>query len=203
MALSKTPAMVLQELCVKKHFASPNYEVIDAETGSHINRFDYQVTVANVTGMGTGSSKQISKHEAALDALKQLQELGIYDPKELPVQEFKPVLPHNKTSPTSVPSSDSPYKSSPNAIGILIKNIIYDLYNCFILGPLKELCFEYKIPEPIFIMINEDGPPHSKEFTYECCVASLKTVYTSSTKKLAKQYAAKEMLEKYVSICAY
>lgn len=68
----------------------------------------------------------------------------------------------------------------------------------FILGPLKELCFDHKIPDPVFTMINEDGPPHSKEFTYECCVASLKTVYTSSTKKLAKQYAAQEMLEKYV-----
>lgn len=69
----------------------------------------------------------------------------------------------------------------------------------FILGPLKELCFEHKIPEPIFTMINEHGPPHSKEFTYECSVASLKTVFTSSTKKLAKQYAAQEMLQKYVS----
>lgn len=69
-----------------------------------------------------------------------------------------------------------------------------------ILGPLKDLCFEHKIPEPQFVLINEDGPPHSREFTYECCVASLKTVSTSSTKKLAKQLAAQEMLEKYVYI---
>lgn len=79
----------------------------------------------------------------------------------------------------------------------LFISIFHLLYS--LLGPLKDLCFEYKIPDPVFTMINEVGPPHSKEFTFECCVASLKTVATSSTKKLAKQYAADEMLQKYVS----
>lgn len=117
MALSKTPAMVLQELCVKKHLPPPTFEVIDQATGTHINRFDYKVTAAGVIGMGTGSSKQISKHEAALDALEQLKEMGIYDPTELPVQEFKPVANQSNAKSTNVPSSSSPFKSSPNAIG--------------------------------------------------------------------------------------
>lgn len=117
MAQTKTPAMVLQELCVKKQFAPPNYEIIDSISGTHSNRFDYQVKAAGIIGIGTGSSKQISKHEAALDALEQLKNLGIYDPKEMPVQEFKPVTTHNNTTSNTVPSSSSPYKSSPNAIG--------------------------------------------------------------------------------------
>lgn len=116
MAQTKTPAMVLQELCVKKHFAPPKYDIIDSETGTHINRFDYQVIAHNVIGMGTGSSKQISKHEAALDALEQLRVLGIYDPKELPVQEFKPTVSQHNKSPTTVTSSTA-FKASPNCIG--------------------------------------------------------------------------------------
>lgn len=123
MALSKTPAMVLQELCVKKQLAPPQYDIVDSVSGTHSNRFDYQVKVAGITGIGTGSSKQISKHEAALDALEQLKNLGLYDPKEMPVQEFKPAS-HNNSTSTAVPSSSSPYKSSPNAIGR------YYVYEC-------------------------------------------------------------------------
>lgn len=115
--LAKTPAMVLQELCIKKHFAPPTYEIVNAINGTHTNRFDYQVTAWNIVGIGTGSSKQISKHEAALDALSQLENLGIYDPKEMPVEEFKPTVRNPNTSPTSEPSMASPYKTTPNCIG--------------------------------------------------------------------------------------
>lgn len=64
-------------------------------------------------------------------------------------------------------------------------------------GPLKDICLEYKIPDPIFTLISDVGPPHSREFTYECTVASIKTVATGNTKKMAKQLAAKQMLERY------
>lgn len=119
MTLSKTPAMVLQELCVKQSFPPPTYEITNSIVGTHLCKFDYTVTVNEfVVGVGTGSSKQISKHEAALDALNQLKELGIYDPVEMPVQEFKPQPNRTNQQSTSAPSISSPFKSSPNCIGM-------------------------------------------------------------------------------------
>lgn len=68
--------------------------------------------------------------------------------------------------------------------------------NCIL--TLYELCEENKIPQPIFKEISDVGPPHCREFTYDCMVASVRTRATASTKKQAKQIAAQEMLEKCV-----
>ncbi|KAG5890378.1 hypothetical protein JTB14_029744 [Gonioctena quinquepunctata] len=168
---TKTPAMVLQELTVKRGLAPPTYEITHAQTGTHNNRFDYMVRVAGIVAEGTGTSKQIAKHDAAQSALTQLEEIGIYNPSEIPVQEFN--------IPTSFATPASPFKASPNCI-----------------GPLKDLCVDQKIQDPVFTLVSDLGPPHCREFTYECTVASLKTIATANTKKMAKQLAAQEMMEK-------
>lgn len=119
--LNKTPAMVLQELCVKKKLNPPTFEMVYSQSGTHSNRFDYHVAVGSVVGKGTGSSKQISKHEAALDALKQLQELDIYDPLEMPTEEFKPQAINNTNTVPQNASNNvppSPFKISPNCVGM-------------------------------------------------------------------------------------
>uniref|UniRef100_A0A6P7GCK1 RISC-loading complex subunit tarbp2-like n=1 Tax=Diabrotica virgifera virgifera TaxID=50390 RepID=A0A6P7GCK1_DIAVI len=85
----KTPVMALQELAVKKGFPVPQYEIVDSILGTHNDRFDCRVKACGMEAEGTGTSKQISKHEAAYKLLKLLEEGGIYDPKELPVQEFQ------------------------------------------------------------------------------------------------------------------
>lgn len=81
--------MVLQEVCQKKGFAPPAYEIINAVTGTHQNRFDYKVSVNGIIATGTGSSKQISKHTAAHNLLLKFEELNIYNPIENPVQQFQ------------------------------------------------------------------------------------------------------------------
>ncbi|XP_057662886.1 RISC-loading complex subunit tarbp2-like [Diorhabda carinulata] len=173
--LAKNPAMVLQELTVKKCLGPPNFEIVHSISGTHENRFDYRVRVAGVEAIGTGSSKQISKHDAAYKALKMLEEIGIYDPVELPMEEFK----------ASAMQKQAGYRiGSPNKLSI----------NC--IGPLKDLCMENKIEDPVFTEISDVGPPHCREFTYECCIGSVKTIATANTKKMAKQLTAKEMLER-------
>lgn len=166
---TKTPVMVLQELTVKKNFAPPDYQIIFQISGTHENRFDFAVSVAGIQAQGSGSSKQIGKHQAAHNALMKLQEMGIYNPSDNPVSEFK------------VPLRDenSPYKSA--------LNCIVDLQN---------LCLENKIPAPEFIEVSGIGPPHAKEFTYECKISSITTEAKANTKKMAKQLAAKVMLER-------
>lgn len=84
----KLPAMALQELAVKLRMSPPEYQIIHEVSGSHQNFFESQVFVHSVSATGSGSSKQSSKHKAAYNALMKLKDLGIYDPNDIPVEEF-------------------------------------------------------------------------------------------------------------------
>jgi len=174
---TKTPVMVLQELAVKKGWQSPEYSIIHARQGTHDNEFHYQVVAKDVSAVGVGRSKQVAKHDAARKALDQLEEMGIYRPGETVVKAPRSELPNTSTSATS------PVKLSINAI-----------------GTLGEVCVENKIPLPRFTEISDVGPPHCKEFTYQCQIASIVTRATAGTKKQAKQMAAKEMLERITHV---
>lgn len=168
----KTPVMVLQELATKRGVAPPVYDLVPEQTkqGTHSNEFCYQVEAFEILARGRGSSKQIAKHDAAKNMLNLLQQEGIYLPSENPVQGFVP---------GSAQLSRDPIKTSVNCIGNL----------CL-------LCEENNIPQPQFIEISDVGPPHCRQFTYDCIVASVRTRAIASTKKQAKQLAAKDMLER-------
>ncbi|KAL1514180.1 hypothetical protein ABEB36_003478 [Hypothenemus hampei] len=173
---TKTPVMVLQEFTVSRSLPPPDYHIIFQQSGTHLNRFDFVVSVAGIQARGTGSSKQIGKHQAALNALRILQEMGLYNPSENPVAAFKSEMTINDNDNGTVPIS----------------------LNCIM--ELTALCMENKLPAQEFIEISSVGPPHNKEFTYECKVASVTTQAKSSTKKMAKQLAAKEMLNRIRNI---
>ncbi|KAJ3648323.1 hypothetical protein Zmor_020134 [Zophobas morio] len=173
---TKTPAMVLQEFTVKHGYSPPEYVLVMSKTGTHENEFHYKVNVANVCAMGFGRSKQVAKHNAASKALEQLANKGLYDPNSNPAQEFNAQSHRNE--------SDSPLKPPVNFI-----------------GTLKDLCGEYKLPYPVFNEISDVGPPHCREFTYECKVSSITTQATANTKKQAKQLAARDMLDRIRDTC--
>ncbi|KAF2904510.1 hypothetical protein ILUMI_01666 [Ignelater luminosus] len=167
----KTPVMVLQELTVKRSMQTPEYSIIHAKQGTHDNEFHYQVIAANVSAIGVGRSKQVAKHDAARKALDMLQSMGLYNPGETVVKAPRSEVPN------------SPIRQTINSI-----------------GTLSELCVENKIPMPTFTEISDVGPPHCKEFTYQCSIASLVTRATAGTKKQAKQLAAKEMLDRITQV---
>nr|CAH7762345.1 unnamed protein product [Callosobruchus chinensis] len=112
---TKTPVMVVQELSVKKGLAPPLYDLIVSQMGTHQNRFDYQVTLDGIQAIGTGTSKQISKHNAAHNLLLKLKELGRYNPEEFPVQQFTRELKKNVTMLD--PIRDSMPSSALNFVG--------------------------------------------------------------------------------------
>ncbi|XP_060518264.1 RISC-loading complex subunit tarbp2-like isoform X2 [Cylas formicarius] len=170
---TKTPVMVLQELATKKGFAPPDYKIVRSISGTHLNRFDFVVSVGGIEAEGSGSSKQIGKHEAAHNALMQLKEMGVYNPANNPVTTFKAALEN----------TDSSFKST---------------INCIV--NLQNLCVENKAPPPVFTEISCVGPPHAREFTYECRIASLTAQAKGNSKKMAKQLVAKEMLEMVTSV---
>ncbi|CAH1980474.1 unnamed protein product [Acanthoscelides obtectus] len=174
---TKTPVMVVQELSVKKNLPPPIYDLIVNNMGTHQNRFDYQVTLDGIQAIGTGTSKQISKHNAAHNLLMKLKELNRYNPEEDPVQEFTRDVKNAKVAEHTR------------------ENLVPSLGLNFI-GPLKDFCLQQKIHDPEFTLISEVGPPHNKEFTFECKLGSIITRATAATKKMAKQLAAKDMFDR-------
>ncbi|XP_066152290.1 interferon-inducible double-stranded RNA-dependent protein kinase activator A homolog [Euwallacea fornicatus] len=174
---TKTPVMVLQELTVKKNLGAPDYQIVFQQSGTHVNRFDFVVRVAGVQAEGSGHSKQIGKHQAAHNALLKLEEIGMYNPSENPVAAFKVPL-SGQTDSTSSSSSA----------------LFQPALNCIV--ELQNVCNDNKLPAPEFVEIASVGPPHNKEFTFECKISAITTQAKASTKKLAKQLAAKEMIDR-------
>ncbi|CAG9863459.1 unnamed protein product [Phyllotreta striolata] len=174
MVKAKNPVMVLQELIIKEKLPPPKYEIISSLMGTHNNRFEYCVRAGPVEAFGIGTSKQIAKHIAAHNALIALEELGLYDRQENPVEEFKAAA----LQKMEIEENCSSLSSTPNCI-----------------GSLRTLCEENKFENPEFTELSVVGPPHDREFCYRCQVGSFQTVATGNSKKMAKQLAAKEMLE--------
>lgn len=164
---TKTPAMVLTELSIKRGHAAPKFDLIYSNLQGHDNEFTYQVEVEGVMGTGTGKSKKEAKHLAAYNALEGLKAVGICYPDT------------SSTDPDKMTELPSPKR---NAV------------NC--MSTLADLCAEYKLPEPDYIPLSEVGPPHCREFSYECHVGEIRTRATSGTKKQARQIAAQDMLMK-------
>ncbi|XP_050313274.1 interferon-inducible double-stranded RNA-dependent protein kinase activator A homolog [Anthonomus grandis grandis] len=161
---SKTPSMVLHELMTKLGLSPPDYNLVFQLSGSHKNRFDFQVNAGGIQATGSGTSKQIGKQQAAKNALEKLAEIGIYKPINLPV-------------------------SNTNEVAL----------DCIV--ELHTLCLDNKMCPPEYFEISSVGPPHNKEFTYGCRIGSINTEATSSSKKMARRLAAKEMLERVKGIC--
>lgn len=169
--ITKTPAMVLQELTVKRGYSPPEYVLVYSRNGTHENEFHYNVSVAGVNGLGFGRSKQVAKHNAASKALELLADQNLYDPTSGPAHEFNAQAHRNE--------SDSPEKAPINFI-----------------GTLQERCAQFKLNMPCFAEVSDVGPPHCRQFTYICSLASITTQATANTKKQAKQLAARDMLDK-------
>ncbi|KAK9876706.1 hypothetical protein WA026_014946 [Henosepilachna vigintioctopunctata] len=172
---TKTPAMHLQEFTVQKKIPPPEYDLILCKNGTHENEFHYRVSVGSIHAIGIGRSKQVARHDAAFNAIQKLSDLGLYDVVNTPVKDFNPQMHRNEP--------DNPFQAAVNSI-----------------GTLKDICCEYKLPYPVFIEVSDVGPPHCRQFTFECQLSSIKTQATANTKKQARQLTAKLMLERINNI---
>lgn len=66
---SPNPVDILRDICVKKDFPLPAFELIQ-QTGSYLEpEFTYQCTVSTIQRMGTAETKKIAKQKAAQEMI--------------------------------------------------------------------------------------------------------------------------------------
>ncbi|XP_026523902.1 interferon-inducible double-stranded RNA-dependent protein kinase activator A [Notechis scutatus] len=69
------------------------------------------------------------------------------------------------------------------------------------IGSLQELAMRkgWRLPE--YLLAQETGPPHKREFAMTCRIETLVETGMGTSKKLAKRNAAEKLLEKFHSFC--
>lgn len=74
MATTKTPVMLLQELCMKHKNGPPLYELTVDNGTSLPPFFEYEVAAFGQTASGDGPNKKVAKHEAAVNLINELRQ---------------------------------------------------------------------------------------------------------------------------------
>lgn len=161
----KTPITILQELCVA-NATQPLFNLIHDGTGAMKPIFKYEVSVTIKQTNVKAIGTGRSKKEAKHDSAR----LALEKLTELKICKDK--------SPTVSEVEPLPRFVASDAI----RNLF-------------ELCDERKLPMPEYELIQDVGPPHARQFTMMCSVASLKQNAVATTKKAAKQLSALNMID--------
>ncbi|KAK7809698.1 hypothetical protein U0070_010494 [Myodes glareolus] len=193
----KTPISLLQEYGTRIG-KTPVYDLLKAEGQAHQPNFTFRVTVGDTSCTGQGPSKKAAKHKAAEVALKHLKggsmlepaleessAFSLLDPSPL---EDAPVIAAEVAAPvpsallTRSPSMEMQPPVSPQQS------------ECNPVGALQELVVQkgWRLPE--YMVTQESGPAHRKEFTMTCRVERFVEIGSGTSKKLAKRNAAAKML---------
>lgn len=164
----------------------PFYRVVHFEGMSHNPVFTYQVTIGEMTAIGTGNSKKQAKHAAARAMLDKLD-------GRTPAT---PVLPPNTNLDTSGDSSINTQNSqagntSNGSNGGAPTNPI---------GKLQEYCVKFSLPLPIYDLANTIGQPHQRNFEMCAKVGTVSSTGSGTSKKDAKRNAASALLTKLKSM---
>lgn len=171
---AKTPVALLHELYDKRDIA-PRYDLIQVEGKVHQPIFKYRLTVGQSIVTGCGQSKQKAKHSAAksmLDKLVEAKESGLTDNAEVAVADLTRSL---------ITPYQQDYGIEGNPVGLL-----------------QEICRTHRMPLAIYIF-SEQGLAHERSFSVKCLLDNghrLTTTGCGKSKKLAKRYAANEMIKK-------
>lgn len=151
--------------------------------------------------IGVGKTFQKAKHDAAAQALKSLKaELKKQQEKELQQEQQQLQQLKKNTCTTSavgknVPSVDGQRKG-PRSISS--EGSIEEHNHLDNKSPIS-LVFEYGLKKYLavsFYIVRETGPAHLRKFTTACVVGSMVVEGEGSGKKISKQKAAENMLEK-------
>lgn len=170
--MSKQAVAKLNELLIKKGI-TPDYQLIDSDTGTHINKFSYRVTCRIsrngpiCTAKGSGLSKKEAKREAAIAFM------------------LKYNIDDGDNNSSVVPSVNK-RSTSPCAVNVTDTNRH---------AVLQTLCMRYNLEKPKYEDIDATGPPHARYFTIQCRVSDLCTKGQGTTKAEGKLNATTKMIQ--------
>ncbi|XP_075055310.1 RISC-loading complex subunit TARBP2 isoform X1 [Mixophyes fleayi] len=187
----KTPISLLQEYGTRVG-KTPVYDLLKAEGQAHQPNFTFRVSVGDINCTGQGPSKKAAKHKAAEVALSLVkgedmfgaiceEDSALYSvepPAELRIKtEASPPPPFTRNLTIEMKPPLSAQQSECNPV-----------------GALQELVVQkgWRLPE--YIVTQESGPAHRKEFTMTCRVERFLEIGSGTSKKLAKRNAAAKML---------
>ncbi|CAO2600630.1 RISC-loading complex subunit TARBP2 [Lemmus lemmus] len=192
----KTPISLLQEYGTRIG-KTPVYDLLKAEGQAHQPNFTFRVTVGDTSCTGQGPSKKAAKHKAAEVALKHLKGGSMLEPAleesssfsllDSSLLEDAPVIAEVAAPvPSALLTRSPPMEMQPP--------VSPQQSECNPVGALQELVVQkgWRLPE--YMVTQESGPAHRKEFTMTCRVERFIEIGSGTSKKLAKRNAAAKML---------
>ncbi|XP_043283859.1 double-stranded RNA-binding protein Staufen homolog 2 isoform X2 [Venturia canescens] len=179
----KSPVSLVHETALKRGLPV-SFKVV-SETGKpHIRTFTTQCTVGDKETIGEGSSKKVSKKNAA----------------ELMLEELKRLPP----LPTTVTVRSAGMKRKPSNTKKPRRNLIRDNQgprtdsdNTEEVDPISRLVqiqHSKREREPIYRLVEEKGGPRRREFLMEVTIGQFSAQGIGSNKKLSKKAAAEALL---------
>lgn len=166
--MEKKPVSVLQEYTMKNKYSLPDYLFETSDKPGF--GFKCTVNVANIVMSGYGNTKQAAKHDSALKVLEKIGFLCVkYD------ENFNDKNLSNRSGPIK------------NELAVHSPN--RELLNNYV-GMLNEMASLNRKNYPVYTEALSLGP-----FRVHCSFLNWKTEGIAVNKKVAKQEAAKKMVE--------
>lgn len=187
----------------------PSYRVVQFEGMSHNPVFTYQVTIGDMSTMGSGNSKKQAKHAAARAMLDKIDgrvpAAGMNTPAGMPQPNLdKTITSQSGTEAISQSNGANGNTGtggtggggSPGGGGNGTGNGSGTSLPSNPIGSLQEYCVKCSLPLPIYDLQNTSGQPHQRNFEIIAKVGAIASNGTGTSKKDAKRDAATALLDK-------
>ncbi|KFD50851.1 hypothetical protein M514_08289 [Trichuris suis] len=186
---NKSPVGVLHELCSKRR-VTPVYELLASEGKTHETTFVYRVIVEGLSSNGIGKSKRAAKQCAAARLLERVVQLGAHAEWGLPGETAEEALDFVRS--VTIGAGGERLNGADGTDG---EGVSQQSTSNKAAAILHEKCSKSKWFTPVYEDAGVEGPPHNLVFYISVQVGALKEIGCGRNKKLAKQNAARKLLQ--------
>ncbi|XP_043487368.1 RISC-loading complex subunit tarbp2-like [Polistes fuscatus] len=183
--MAKTPISILQEFGMKEGFL-PEYTIVSEQVVDNVKVFKFQVKYKGLLAVGKALNKKKAKHNAAENMITLMKDLK----NNSNIIQILPLKENISETKQIFSLKDSCLKLC--SLNTNPKNVDTTNY----IGKLQEYCSVNSLLMPEYVVNNVSGEPHQIKFTMACKLGAIVEEATSTTKKQAKQLAAKQLLDR-------